>query len=430
MNKDLNKGITDIQYNSLNLPRLLDIKSPVAEGRNEYTYTASGVKLKSVQKWNPNFFTAPVIGSGINTTSLTQAKTTDYIGNIIYENNALKRILVDGGYYEGGVYYYYLADHLGNNRVVVNQSGTVTQKNHYYPFGTAFADKYDNGTNQPYKYNGKELDGMHQLNLYDYSARYYESAIGRFTSVDPLAEKYYSWSPYMYCVNNPMRFIDPNGTDTKDIVIEGANESSVTLATNLIDISVDASSLGIDFGGNYTIQGEDVLSAGLDIVGIIDPTGVADGLNAGLQAKNGDWVGAGISALGVIPYIGDAAKIGKVGKDVKIIEKAIEAVKNGDNAKALLKQGRAGKQEKLRELATDPKLGKADKGWLKQEINAVDKGKRTSLRNPPGKDLAHKRGKEAAKGYSYKYTDLKNKSDHTLQHKYDRNGKLNKEIPE
>jgi uncharacterized protein RhaS with RHS repeats len=84
---------------------------------------------------------------------------------IIYEtakNGSLitnkTRILVDGGYYEGGVYYYYVTDHLGNNRVVVNQSGTVTQKNHYYPFGTAFADATGQ-ENQPYKYNGKELDG-------------------------------------------------------------------------------------------------------------------------------------------------------------------------------------------------------------------------------------------------------------------------------
>ncbi|WP_370567610.1 RHS repeat-associated core domain-containing protein [Dysgonomonas sp. Marseille-P4677] len=75
--------------------------------------------------------------------------------------------------------------------MVINASGTITQRNHYYPFGTAFAEKYDDGKNQKYKYNGKELDDMHQLNLYDYSARYYESAVGRFTSVDPLAEKYY-----------------------------------------------------------------------------------------------------------------------------------------------------------------------------------------------------------------------------------------------
>ncbi|WP_313609275.1 DUF6443 domain-containing protein, partial [Dysgonomonas sp.] len=170
MTKDLNKGITEIQYNSLNLPRQMDIKSPVAEARNEYTYSAGGQKLKVVQKWNPNYSTTPVIGSAINTATLTQTQTTDYVGNKIYENGTLKRILIDGGYIEGGVYHYYLTDHLGNNRVVLNASGTLVQKNHYYPFGSIFAGT-TGPDKQPYKYNGKELDQMHGLNLYDYSAR-------------------------------------------------------------------------------------------------------------------------------------------------------------------------------------------------------------------------------------------------------------------
>ncbi len=54
---------------------------------------------------------------------------------------------------------------------------------------------------------------MHGLNLYDYSARYMEPALGRFTTLDPLAEKYYSVSPYVYCMNNPLRFIDVKGEE-------------------------------------------------------------------------------------------------------------------------------------------------------------------------------------------------------------------------
>ncbi|MFT4222011.1 RHS repeat domain-containing protein [Dysgonomonas sp.] len=107
--------------------------------------------------------------------------------------------------------------------MVANQGGTAIQKNHYYPFGTAFADKYDNGTNQPYKYNNKELDQMHGLNLYDYSARYYESAIGRFTTIDPMAEKGYSWSPYVYCLNNPTRLVDPDGKFPFPFMLGGSN---------------------------------------------------------------------------------------------------------------------------------------------------------------------------------------------------------------
>ncbi|MDR0825278.1 MAG: RHS repeat-associated core domain-containing protein [Prevotella sp.] len=192
----------------------MDVKSPVAEARNEYTYSAGGAKLKVVQKWNPSYLTAPVIGSAINTSSLTMNKTTDYVGNIIYENNSLKRILVDGGYIENGIYYYYLTDHLGNNRIVVNASGTVIQKNHYYPFGMSFAENSvsEQGL-QPYKYNNKELDQMHGVNMYDYSARHLALDIPRFTTVDPLAEKYYSISPYAYVGNNPLKFIDPTGMD-------------------------------------------------------------------------------------------------------------------------------------------------------------------------------------------------------------------------
>ncbi|MDR3058418.1 MAG: RHS repeat-associated core domain-containing protein [Prevotella sp.] len=93
---------------------------------------------------------------------------------------------------------------------------------------------------QPYKYNGKELDQMHQLNLYDYSARQYESSIGRFTSVDPLAEKYYSISPYAYVGNNPIRLVDVNGKEW-GIVINANGTMTVTLS---VDFSV-ASNLNL-----------------------------------------------------------------------------------------------------------------------------------------------------------------------------------------
>jgi RHS repeat-associated protein len=142
-------------------------------------------------------------------------KTTDYCGNVIYENGILKRILVDGGYIEGGTYYFYLTDHLGNNRVVANASGTVLQTNHYYPFGLSFMEGIQNSL-QPYKYSGKELDTDRGLNLYDYSARYMDPALGRFNTMDPMTEKYYSISPYAYCGGNPVNRIDPYGREWKE----------------------------------------------------------------------------------------------------------------------------------------------------------------------------------------------------------------------
>ena len=109
--------------------------------------------------------------------------------------------------------HYYLQDHQGNNRVVLNQNGTVEEVNHYYPFGGLFASSTHV---QPYKYNGKELDTKNGLNWYDYGARHYDPALGRFTTIDPMAEKYYSMSAYAYCGNNPVKYIDPDG---KKIVV-------------------------------------------------------------------------------------------------------------------------------------------------------------------------------------------------------------------
>ena len=69
---------------------------------------------------------------------------TDYCGNMIYENGTLNQILVDGGYITltgtTPYYHYYIQDHLGNNRVVVNPAGTSEQINHYYPFGGLFGE--------------------------------------------------------------------------------------------------------------------------------------------------------------------------------------------------------------------------------------------------------------------------------------------------
>ena len=192
LTKDLNKGITDIQYNVLNLPSTVSF----SDGSTiTYTYGADGTKLRTVHK----------IGS---TTT-----TTDYCGNVIYENGTQKLLLTEEGYINltgTQQYHYYLKDHQGNNRVVINQSGTVEETNHYYPFGGVFGTT---GNTQPYKYNGKELDTKQGLNWYDYGARHYDAALGRFTTNDPLAEKYYSMSPYTYCADNPVKFIDPNGME-------------------------------------------------------------------------------------------------------------------------------------------------------------------------------------------------------------------------
>lgn len=95
--------------------------------------------------------------------------------------------------------------------MVVNGSTlAVEQVNHYYPYGGLFAES-TGGEKQPFKYNGKELDRMYGLNWYDHGARHNDAAIGRWHSVDPLAHKYYSISPYVYCADNPVNYGDYNG---------------------------------------------------------------------------------------------------------------------------------------------------------------------------------------------------------------------------
>lgn len=92
-------------------------------------------------------------------------------------------------------------------------------------------------------------------------------------------------------------------------------------------------------------------------------------------------------------------------------------------AKTLKNTGRSGREPRLRALANDPKLGNADRGWIKQEMNAKSQGQRSTIRVPPGKELAHKRGYEAAKGYSHAHSDLQARELHRIQHKYDNNGR-------
>lgn len=215
LTKDTHKGILGISYNSLNLPREIAIKNSSVSGKNYYTYLASGVKLKTVHMGSTNLNYVPVLGSTSGDANFNEVTTTEYIGNKVYEDNVLKKILVEGGYYdvEKEKYFFYVQDHLGNNRLVADENGTVTQATHYYPFGQGFANS-EGQDEQPYKYNGKEQDRRHGLNMYDYSARHMEPAIGRFTTVDPHAERYYSMSPYAYCGNNPINFIDPNGMDS------------------------------------------------------------------------------------------------------------------------------------------------------------------------------------------------------------------------
>ena len=110
---------------------------------------------------------------------------------------------------------YYLKDHLGNTRIVINNNAQLVEQHDYYPFGLEFAGRQ--GGDIKYRYNGKELQDMkiggRGLDWYDYGARFYEPALGRWHVLDPLAEKAYETSSYVYVRNNPLNAIDPDGRE-------------------------------------------------------------------------------------------------------------------------------------------------------------------------------------------------------------------------
>ena len=149
--------------------------------------------------------------------------STDYVGAFLFHGNNFDKYLFDGGYvtYSGSTpsLHFYLHDHQGNNRAVAefatlsHVNASLSQTTYYYPYGGVFGDLGSYPESQPYKYNGKEFDRMHGLDWYDYGARQYDPAIARFTSMDPLAEKYYHISPYAYCAGNPVNYVDPDGRD-------------------------------------------------------------------------------------------------------------------------------------------------------------------------------------------------------------------------
>jgi RHS repeat-associated protein len=240
MISDRNKNIDEITYNHLNLPVNIAFNSAGTRSIS-YLYTASGVKVaKTVRE--PAMLGAPA-----------KNDVTDYLGGFQYFKGFLQYFPTAEGYVEHTVvqgtsfynYVYQYQDHLGNNRLsyAVDPADNILkikEENHYYPFGlkhwnynnaeysfqgrnagVSLMSKPGGGgdpfpTNQfvkadyKYRYNGKEQVAN---DFYDYGARHYDPSLGRWFAIDPLAEVSRRWSPYTYCYNNPMIFVDRDGVD-------------------------------------------------------------------------------------------------------------------------------------------------------------------------------------------------------------------------
>ena len=142
---------------------------------------------------------------------------TDRLGDLIIEDGAVSRIVTDNGFAvpDGGSfdYCFYVTDHQGNNRMVIDENGTVHRIEHYYPFGLSFevANFTSRGTTSRRSFGGKEFDRISGLDLYDQEARQYDPALLRFTRPDDLGDKYLPLSPFAFCLNNPVLLTDPSG---------------------------------------------------------------------------------------------------------------------------------------------------------------------------------------------------------------------------
>ena len=226
LSKDSRKNL-NFEYNILNLLHNVREGSIIMAG---YEYSYGGVKLKV---WGSD-------GNGYA-----------YVGNLVYRVTGSSFVFESGLFGEGVVssngICYHLKDHLGSIRAIVDGSGRLLEENDYYAFGHRHPrSEHAQSSANRFKYNGKELQTVGGLGYLDYGARMYDQSLGRWFTTDPLSEKYYGLSPYVYCGNNPLRYVDPDGRDVWEVNNEGR------IINRIKDKTQDAFYMVVkDADGNY-----------------------------------------------------------------------------------------------------------------------------------------------------------------------------------
>lgn len=190
--QDQNRGIANggIRYNILNLPREVVINGITMQ----YHYDATGSKLR-MQRSTDNTKYAGIF----------EYNSSNYITRIATEEGQIA-ITNNGNSINDYSFQYYLKDHLGNTRQVINEAGTLLQETEYFPFGLEIPRTA--GTN---KYTFLNREKQPETGYMDLVRRFYDPTTGRFMQVDPVTETQEHLSVYQYGWNNPILRSDPNG---------------------------------------------------------------------------------------------------------------------------------------------------------------------------------------------------------------------------
>ncbi|MDR1347758.1 MAG: DUF6443 domain-containing protein, partial [Prevotellaceae bacterium] len=202
MTHDGRRGF-DVEYNLIDLPYL--IKEISIHRATQYTYLADGTKL-GVERDDIVNFTHNISGF-------------DYLGSFVYGSEQRVRTFESTAFAGGRItkttggyeVTYFITDHLGSTRAVVNSSGTVIGANDYYPFGRLWESADIQAPTTRYLFSGKELQTTGGINYMDFGSRMYDDFLGRWFTHDPQSYRRPWESPYGYCGGNPVVRIDPNG---------------------------------------------------------------------------------------------------------------------------------------------------------------------------------------------------------------------------
>ena len=306
----------NLRYNDLNLiEKVMRGDTIVAK----YSYLSDGTKFSATDS----------AGNGLY-----------YSGSLIYTKHG-SALTMESCAFTGGRFVatatgvearYFVTDHLGSVRAVVNGDGEVLERNDYYPFGS----RWDDGllSDNRYRYNGKEAQAFLNNPYLDYGARQYDSDGGIWLGKDPLSEKYYPISPYMFCLGNPIRHVDLTGMEPQEknqltvwgLIIEKINNTFSINLDGSSSAAMEQSKQQLEQNIKDIEQTTDVVNVIAEGASVLNP--ISSIIKTTLKVASGQKVNTGdiiFSTAEVLPLAGIVEDVSKVSKMAKVAEKVLDA---------------------------------------------------------------------------------------------------------